>query len=140
MYQRILIPVDISEPAFAEQALEAVKRALLDPETCVRFVTVLQSTSMMMGEYVPVDFDSRAREEATTRLSAIVAKSGLPPERVSLSVRNGGVTHEVNAEVAAFNADLVVIGSHRPSMATYLLGSSATSIVRHAKCSVLVVR
>lgn len=140
MFRRILIPVDVSEPAFAEQALEAVKRALLDPSTHVRFVTVIQITPVMMGEYLPADFDIRAQEEATSRLSAMVAKSGLPPERVSLSVRNGGITHEVNAEVEAFDADLVVVGSHRPSMATYLLGSSATAIVRHAKCSVLVVR
>jgi nucleotide-binding universal stress UspA family protein len=33
-----------------------------------------------------------------------------------------------------------VIGSHRPSMAIYLIGSNAARIVRHAKCSVLVVR
>jgi nucleotide-binding universal stress UspA family protein len=35
---------------------------------------------------------------------------------------------------------LIVVGSHRPTMATYLLGSNAKTIVRHAKCSVLVVR
>jgi nucleotide-binding universal stress UspA family protein len=34
----------------------------------------------------------------------------------------------------------VVIGSHRPTMATFLLGSNASTIVRHARCSVLVVR
>jgi nucleotide-binding universal stress UspA family protein len=33
-----------------------------------------------------------------------------------------------------------VVGSHRPTMATYLLGSNAKTIVRHAKCSVLIVR
>ena len=36
--------------------------------------------------------------------------------------------------------DLIVVGSHRPAMATYLLGSNASTIVRHAPCSVLVVR
>ena len=37
-------------------------------------------------------------------------------------------------------SDLIVVGSHRPSMATYLLGSNASTIVRHARSSVLVVR
>jgi nucleotide-binding universal stress UspA family protein len=46
----------------------------------------------------------------------------------------------VLAEAEEWGADLVVVGSHRPTMATYLLGSNAKTIVRHAKCSVLVVR
>jgi nucleotide-binding universal stress UspA family protein len=37
-------------------------------------------------------------------------------------------------------ADLIVIGSHHPNWSTYLIGSNATKIVRHALCSVLVVR
>ncbi|MCC2654076.1 MAG: universal stress protein UspA, partial [Microvirga sp.] len=47
---------------------------------------------------------------------------------------------EVLDEAEQTGADLVVVGSHRPTMATYLLGSNASTIVRHAKCSVLVVR
>lgn len=37
-------------------------------------------------------------------------------------------------------ADLIIIASHRPDMTTYLLGSNAAAVVRHAKCPVLVVR
>jgi nucleotide-binding universal stress UspA family protein len=42
--------------------------------------------------------------------------------------------------VEKIGADLSVVGSHRPTTATYLLGSNAASIVRHAKRSVMVVR
>ena len=64
----------------------------------------------------------------------------LPAERVSAVVRFGSVYNEVLDEAEKTGADLVVVGSHRPTMATYLLGSNASTIVRHAKCSVLVVR
>ena len=37
-------------------------------------------------------------------------------------------------------AELVIIASHRPDITTYLLGSNAAAVVRHADCSVLVVR
>ncbi|ENT3205198.1 universal stress protein, partial [Salmonella enterica] len=37
-------------------------------------------------------------------------------------------------------ADMVIIASHRPDITTYLLGSNAAAVVRHAECSVLVVR
>jgi len=39
-----------------------------------------------------------------------------------------------------WGADLIVVSAHRPSMATYLLGSNAAKIVRHADCTTLVVR
>jgi nucleotide-binding universal stress UspA family protein len=64
----------------------------------------------------------------------------LPRERISSVVRLGSVYHEVLDEADKAAADLIVIGSHRPSMSTYLLGSNATTVVRHAKVSVLVVR
>jgi nucleotide-binding universal stress UspA family protein len=37
-------------------------------------------------------------------------------------------------------ADLIVVGSHRPAMGDYLLGTNASRVVRHAGCSVLVAR
>jgi nucleotide-binding universal stress UspA family protein len=52
----------------------------------------------------------------------------------------GSVYDDVLQEAEKSAADLIVVGSHRPSMATYLIGSNAVRIVRHAKCSVLVVR
>jgi nucleotide-binding universal stress UspA family protein len=37
-------------------------------------------------------------------------------------------------------ADLIIIASHRPGLKDYFLGSTAAKVVRHAKCSVLVIR
>ena len=34
----------------------------------------------------------------------------------------------------------IVIASHRPGMQNLLLGSTATQVVRHAKCAVHVIR
>ncbi|MDR8241073.1 universal stress protein UspG, partial [Acinetobacter baumannii] len=36
--------------------------------------------------------------------------------------------------------DVIVIGSRKPGISTHLLGSNAAAVVRHAECSVLVVR
>ncbi len=61
-------------------------------------------------------------------------------ERVSSIVRFGSVASEVLAEADDWPADLIALGSHRPGIAAYLLGSHAAAIVRHAQCSVLVIR
>jgi UDP-N-acetylmuramate: L-alanyl-gamma-D-glutamyl-meso-diaminopimelate ligase len=57
----------------------------------------------------------------------------LAAERLQCSVPYGA------ANIPA-DADLIVIGSHRPAMSTYLLGSNAKTVARHATCSVLIVR
>jgi nucleotide-binding universal stress UspA family protein len=59
---------------------------------------------------------------------------------VSFVLRKGTVYHEVLAEAEAIAADLIIVGSRSPSLATHLLGSNAEKIVQNAKCSVLVVR
>ncbi|MCZ5435865.1 universal stress protein, partial [Escherichia coli] len=38
------------------------------------------------------------------------------------------------------NADVVVIGSRNPSITTHLLGSNASSVIRHTHIPVMVVR
>ncbi len=73
-------------------------------------------------------------------MADIAAEINYPADRVSTMFRFGAVYHEVLSEAEAWGADLIIVGSHRPSVATYLIGSNAKTIVRHAKCSVLVVR
>ena len=91
-------------------------------------------------EYVPADFDAEQSKRAQEGLDAILAGVDLPADRKSASARAGGIYHELLQEAADWNADLIVVGSHRPVMSDYLLGSNAKTIVRHAQCSVLVVR
>ena len=37
-------------------------------------------------------------------------------------------------------ADLIIVGSHKPGIGDYLLGSTSARIVRHAPCAVHVLR
>ena len=43
-------------------------------------------------------------------------------------------------EAKARNCDLIVMASHNPVLKDYLLGPNSARVVRHADCSVLVVR
>ncbi|HGX7305920.1 TPA: universal stress protein, partial [Shigella flexneri] len=54
--------------------------------------------------------------------------------------RFGSVRDEVNELAEELGADVVVIGSRNPSISTHLLGSNASSVIRHANLPVLVVR
>ena len=140
MYKRIILAVDLADaspkPKGLDQALELAKAGGGDL-SLVNVQPVVPATFM---EYVPADFDMEQSRRAQDALEALVASIDLPPGQKSVAARAGGIYHELLQEAADWNADLIVVGSHRPVMSDYLLGSNAKTIVRHAQCSVLVVR
>ena len=140
MYKRIILAVDLAEtsptPKGLEQALELAKAG----GGVLRLVNVQPVVPATFMEYVPADFDAEQGKRAQDALDALTVSIDLPSERKSAVARAGGIYHELLQEAADWNADLIVVGSHRPVMSDYLLGSNAKTIVRHAQCSVLVVR
>jgi len=140
MYKQILVPVDLADVELAKPAIATAVSLAKSSGGSVRLVNVLPMTPVMLAEYVPPDFDLQQRKSAEDAMAIITGESGMPRERVSGTVRQGGIYHEVLEEAKAFGADLIVMTSHRPAMRTYFLGSNAGHVVRYAKCSVLVVR
>ncbi|HET9715307.1 MAG TPA: universal stress protein [Pseudolabrys sp.] len=140
MYKKILVPVDLTDQDLAKPAINTAVQMAKTSGGMVRLVNVLAMTPVMLAEYVPPDFDVQQRKSAEEALALIARECGLDADRVSTTVRQGGIYHEVLEEAKAFNADLIVMSSHRPAMRTYFLGSNAGHVVRYAKCSVLVIR
>jgi nucleotide-binding universal stress UspA family protein len=140
MFSRIVLAVDLAESPAAPKGLSEATELAQASGGLLRLVNIQPLLPATFMEYVPADFDAEQEKRATLALQEIVATVRLPAERVSGVVRVGGIYHEILAEAAAWRADLVVVGSHRPVVADYLLGSNAKTIVRHALCSVLVVR
>jgi nucleotide-binding universal stress UspA family protein len=140
MFRTILVPVDLSDLEVAAPALDVAVSMAEWSGAALRIINVQQILPATYMDYVPPDFDAQQREWAEAEMKKVKAKIKLAPERVSMVVRVGGIYPEILAEAEEWGADLIVIGSHRPAMSTYLLGSNAKTVVRHAKCSVLVVR
>ena len=140
MFKTILVPVDLAELDVSRPALaKAVALAKLS-EARLGLVYVRSILPVTFMEYVPPSFDEEQQADAEKGLAEVAKEVGLPADRVTTNVRMGSIYNEVLAEQKKIGADLIVVGSHRPGMATYLLGSNASTIVRHAECSVLVVR
>jgi nucleotide-binding universal stress UspA family protein len=140
MFKTILVPVDLGEVEAAQPAIDKAVELATTAGGSLRLIYVRAIVPVTYMEFMPPAFDEEQQGEAEKRLAKLAAKVTLPAERVSAVVRLGSVYNEVLDEAEKTGADLVVVGSHRPTMATYLLGSNAATIVRHAKCSVLVVR
>jgi nucleotide-binding universal stress UspA family protein len=140
MFKRILTPIDLAEVELAEPAIAQAVELAEASAGVVRLINVQPLLPATFMDYVPADFDAAQEERAARALEEIVAGVKLPAERLSHVVKVGGAYHEILTEARTWGADLIVVGSHRPAMSDYLLGSNAKTIVRHAICSVLIVR
>ncbi len=140
MFNSILVPIDLADTDLAKPAIETAASLSKSSGGLVRLVNIMPMTPVMLAEYVPPDFDAQQRQSSNEALAIVARESGIDAKRISTSIRQGGIYHEILEEAADVNADLIVMTSHRPSMQNYFLGSNAGHIVRYAKCSVLVVR
>ena len=140
MFKNILVPVDIAEVDIAKLGFdEAVELAKLSGAS-LRLIHVRSPVPYAMNEYIPAEYYDSDEKSVLKALENIAAKLDLPKDRVRVVSPFGSVYDEVLKEAERMNADLIVVGSHRPNWSTYLIGSNAANIVRHASCSVLVMR
>ncbi len=140
MFSKIVVPVDPAEPKFSTPSIESAVNFAKQYDSKIWLVCVLQVLPGLVAEYLPPDYEKTATANAKKKLEEMAAAYGLPEGTVRVLVRNGGVYHEVLDAVDEVGADLIIMNSHRPGMSTYLLGSNAAKVVRHATCSVLVIR
>lgn len=136
MYKKILIPVDMSHTQKAHEMI-AVARKLGDADTSYILMNVVYS----IPSYTPVglssDYFKIAADEAEEKLQEIAKAEDLKAE---VEVIVGDAHNKILDCASSKGADIIIIGSHRPGFADYLLGSTASRVVRHAKCPVLVLR
>lgn len=87
------------------------------------------------------EFDQKALiQQAEARLREIVDDHVPRDVPVELIVKHG-TPYEVIVDMAAERGvDLIIVAAHRPSLKDYLIGPTSARVVRHADCSVYVVR
>lgn len=141
MFKRILLPVDLSEESSWRKALPAAVELCRDKGAELHVLTVVPDFGMtVVGQFFPEDFEKNVAQTVLGQLDAFVAAhvpDGVPVQR---HVGEGTVYEIVLQTARELRVDLIVVAAHRPALRDYLLGPNAARIVRHADCSVLVVR
>jgi nucleotide-binding universal stress UspA family protein len=136
MYKSILVPIDLAHVREGKNTLE-IARANLKEGGHVTLLNVVEDIPKWAAAQLPKGTIERSMKNATEQLKAICEKcDGM----ADFEVRTGH-TYQVILEVAQEkNAELIIIASHRPGFREYYLGSTAAKVVRHAACSVHVMR
>ncbi|EFZ1671404.1 universal stress protein UspG [Shigella flexneri] len=142
MYKTIIMPVDVFEMELSDKAVRHAE-FLTQDDGVIHLLHVLPGAASLSLDRFAADvrrFEEHLQHEAEERLQTMVSHFTIDPSRIKQHVRFGSVRDEVNELAEELGADVVVIGSRNPSISTHLLGSNASSVIRHANLPVLVVR
>lgn len=137
--EKVLLPIDLSHSEKAEEVLEEAKKIREGREASFTVIHIVYPLPGFVTAELSENFALKALDEVKTELEALVSKYGLDPS-TEVVVRSGSPQHEIVSFAEEEAVDLIIIASHKPNVADYLLGSVAAAVVRHAPCSVLVKR
>ncbi len=135
----ILVPIDIAQIEPAEAALVLARDAAKAYGARLVLLNVLEQVPGYVASQLPKSFHDDALVDARKRLEEVAGRHGLAGS-AEIIVRDGHPSTEILEYARQVAANLIVIASHDPGIADYFLGSVAARVVRHAHCSVLVVR
>lgn len=134
MYKHILIPVAPDHIKESTKKLE-IARGLLAKDGHISVLSILEELPSYIGNYFPEDQMQHSLNEMAQVLDTEVST-----DVVSTHVISGHPTHSILGWANENACDCIVVSSHRPGLSDYLLGSTAARVVRHADCTVVVVR
>lgn len=138
--KHILMPVDLAYPEVVKKEVEMALK-LLDSEGVIDMLYVDDARihhSMVptVGGNAFSSHHQNAFDTVQTMLEQLVPSQ----HRGKSIIRNGVVFDEVVLQAQKSQVDAIVMASAKPKLRSYLLGSNAAKVVRHAPCSVFVVR
>jgi len=149
MANKILVPVDLGDTETSGKVLAtAVDQAERDSADLTVMTVVPDMITGIDYRYAirgetggSGDYDLKEIvKNALDHLNQFVEDNTPKGMQVETIARHGTVYEQILDVADDIDAVQIVIGAHRPQLADYLLGPNTSRVVRHAKCSVNVVR
>ena len=140
MYKNILLTVDLSDDGSWSKAAPTAVEMCKAFGSKLHLLTVIPDMMPLVEEYFPENYEAEMAKGAAAKI-ADFANSQFPSDLTpNVHVGSGPIYKEILRVAEEANADLIIMASHRPELSDYLLGPNAARVVRHANCSVMVVR
>ncbi len=149
MTEKVLVPIDLADQETGRKTIaEGVIQARARDAQLIVMTVVPDLMSGLDFRYAirgemggSEDYDLKVIvREALQRLNEIVAEETPSGMKVETIARHGTAYEEILNVAKKIGATQIVMGAHRPSLADYLIGPTTARVVRHAECSVNVLR
>lgn len=139
LYSRILIPIDLEEPSSWAKAVP-VGLALANAFSSAITLCTVVPDRVAMQEAPWTRLSYQALLDSAMAKLALLADELRGETLMAVQVGMGSICGGILTLAEEVDADLIVLASHRPAMKDWFIGANASRVVRHARCSVLVVR
>ena len=134
MYKKVLVPMALDH-GISQHTLE-VARALSEDGAEIVALHVYEMPQGSVSAYLDKTQVAEGFERARRQLLDKV--EGL--DGVTAEIVKGHTARTIIDYADSNGIDCIVIGSHKPDLSDYFLGSTASRVVRHAPCAVHVHR
>jgi nucleotide-binding universal stress UspA family protein len=141
MYKNILVAIDLNDETSCRKPLLSAVELARTFGTRLHVLTVVREVeAILQARSAPLAYELIATD-LENQLGALIRRVNASDLNPNILVTHGvSIYAEILRVAEEVEADLVVVGSHRPAMKDYLLGTNSARVVRHAHCSVLVAR
>ena len=140
MFNDVLCAVDLGDEHSWKKALPKAIEMRGDNGNLHLLTVVPEFGLSMISQYFPDDFEDKTLAAAKDALRDFIDKN-VPKDVSSRAIVAQGRAYEQILRIAdEIGCDAIVMAAGNPDLAQYLLGPNASRVVRHATCSVLVVR
>ncbi len=135
---RLLLAIDDSK--FSVAATQAVIAQYRPQGTEVKVLNVVDLAIPIPTSYADAFHQESLKhgQELVQRAERLLNKAGY---KTQTAVEEGDPKSKIIDQATQWKAELIIMGSHgRKGLARFLMGSVAEGVVRHAPCSVEIVR
>lgn len=136
MFSNILIPVDLGDIARAKDNLKRAAE-LIEENGKITLINVVEEIPTYVEFDLPENYAAQHVIAAQDRLENMVKTENI---KADFDILRGQPGSAIIDFAEQNGVDLIIMASHKPELMDYLIGSTAARVVRHAKCSVMVIR
>ena len=136
MNKTILVAVDLGNVARVNSLIDQAS-VYDNSDSKIILLNVVEDIPSWAAVELPRGILKKSVQSSLEKLKALAASSSI---EVEVEVRVGHPYKTILEVADEKSADLIIVASNQPELQNYFLGSTAAKVVRHATCSVLVVR
>lgn len=140
MFSNILVPLHLE---YVENHEKLFKGALEVLSEDGKITLLYVNENRAHGSVYPIldeENEKHYNHDAFMELKEIAKKHALPEDKISYHIRDGSAHREILEDARMIKADAIVMMATKPKFGNYFISSTAERVIRHAACSVFVIR